>query len=42
VPVVLGKNGVERIIELELAPKARRQFEDSSSMIKDAIGRMSN
>ncbi len=42
VPVVLGKNGVERILDLELTPKARRQFEASGSIIRDAIWRLSN
>jgi len=37
VPVVLGKNGVERIIELELSPEAKRQFKKSASIIKDTI-----
>ncbi|MGB9134771.1 MAG: malate dehydrogenase [Candidatus Bathyarchaeia archaeon] len=42
VPVVLGKNGVERILELNLTPKTRKQFEDSSSIIREAIERISN
>lgn len=37
VPVVLGKNGVERILELELSPEAKRQFKKSASIIKDTI-----
>lgn len=37
VPVVLGKNGVERILELELNPEAKRQFKKSASIIKDTI-----
>jgi len=37
VPVVLGKNGVERILELELSPEAKRQFEKSASIIKGTI-----
>ncbi|UCF58715.1 MAG: malate dehydrogenase [Candidatus Bathyarchaeota archaeon] len=35
VPVVLGKNGVERILELELSPEAKRQFRKSASIIRD-------
>ena len=37
VPVILGKNGVERILELELSPEAKRQFNESASIIKDMI-----
>ncbi len=37
VPVVLGKIGVERIIELELSPKAKERFDRSVAAIKDAI-----
>jgi malate dehydrogenase len=37
VPVVLGKNGVERILELELSPEAKRRFKKSASIIKDTI-----
>ena len=38
VPVALGKNGVERILELKLAPETRRQFECSVSVIREALG----
>jgi malate dehydrogenase len=41
VPVVLGRNGVERILELKLTPKTRRQFENSVSIIRDAIEKVS-
>jgi malate dehydrogenase len=37
VPVVLGKNGVERILQLDLRPETRRQLEKSVSLTKDAI-----
>lgn len=37
VPVVLGKRGVERIIELELSQKAKERFDRSVAAIKDAI-----
>jgi len=37
VPVILGKNGVERILELELSPEVKRQFNESASIIKDMI-----
>jgi malate dehydrogenase len=37
VPVVLGKKGVEKIIELELSPKTKEQFAKSVAVIKEAI-----
>lgn len=37
VPVILGRNGVERILELELMPEAKQLFEKSVSIIKEAI-----
>jgi malate dehydrogenase len=37
VPVVLGKNGVERVLELELTPEAKQLFEKSVLIIKEAI-----
>ncbi len=37
VPVVLGKEGVEKIIELELSQKTRERFEKSVNIIKEAI-----
>jgi malate dehydrogenase len=37
VPVILGRNGVERILELELMPEAKQLFEKSVSLIKEAI-----
>ena len=40
VPVVLGRNGVEKILELKLTPETRKQFEDSVSIIKSAIKRI--
>jgi malate dehydrogenase len=40
VPCVLGKKGVERILELRLDAEAARAFEKSASMIKDAIAEM--
>jgi malate dehydrogenase len=41
VPVVLGKGGVEKILELELTPETRQRFESSVSIIKEAISRLS-
>lgn len=40
VPVVLGRNGVEKILELELQPETRRRFEMSVATIKEAIGKL--
>jgi len=37
VPVVLGKNGVERIIELKLSEESQRRFDHSVETIKQAI-----
>ena len=37
VPVVLGKNGVEKIIELELSPQSKERFEKSIAAIKQAV-----
>jgi len=37
VPVVLGRNGVERVLELELTPEANQLFEKSVSIMKEAI-----
>jgi malate dehydrogenase len=40
VPVVLGRNGIERIIELELAPESKQRFEKSVETIKNAIAQL--
>lgn len=37
VPVVLGKNGVERIIELKLSSESQQRFEKSVQTIKNAF-----
>jgi malate dehydrogenase len=37
VPVVLGKDGVGKILELELNPETYKQFMKSASIIRDAI-----
>ena len=42
VPVILGKNGVERILELELSSEAEEQFKRSASIIKRMINRLRN
>jgi malate dehydrogenase len=40
VPVVLGRKGVERILELNLSPNVRPLFEKSVSIIKEALGKL--
>jgi malate dehydrogenase len=40
VPVVLGRGGVERILELDLSPEAKRGLENSVLTIKDAIKKL--
>jgi len=40
VPVVLGRNGIERILELELVPETKKRFEQSVSNIKKAIEKL--
>jgi len=37
VPVVLGKEGVEKIIELDLSEKTQERFTKSAAVVKDAI-----
>jgi malate dehydrogenase len=37
VPCVLGKNGVERIVELKLDPKTKAEFEESVASVADVI-----
>ncbi|MEM3577442.1 MAG: malate dehydrogenase [Candidatus Bathyarchaeia archaeon] len=40
VPVVLGRNGVEKILELELQPETKKRFEMSVATIKEAIDKL--
>jgi malate dehydrogenase len=40
VPCVLGKDGVEKILEVRLDAEAKKAFEKSASIIKDAIAEM--
>jgi len=42
VPVILGKNGIERILELELMPETKKRLENSVSTIKDAIKKLND
>jgi len=40
VPVVLGRNGVERILQLKLKPETCKQFEKSVAIIKGATSQL--
>ena len=40
VPVVLGKNGVERILQLELTAETRKRFEKSAAVVREALKMM--
>jgi len=40
VPAKIGKNGVERIVELSLAEEEKREFERSAQAIKDTLGKI--
>ncbi len=40
VPVVLGKGGVEKVVELELEERERRRLEDAYTSIKSLIDRL--
>jgi len=40
VPVILGENGVERIIELKLGSEVEKQFRMSVSTIKDSMNKL--
>jgi malate dehydrogenase len=42
VPVVLGKNGVERIIELKLSEESQQRFDHSVAAIKQAIAALTD
>jgi len=40
VPVVLGRNGVERVLELELTDETRKRFEKSILVVREALREM--
>jgi malate dehydrogenase len=42
VPVILGKNGVEKIIDLKLSSESRQLFENSITKIKAAVAALKN
>ena len=35
VPVIIGSNGVEKVVELELSPEEKNNFEKSIDAVKD-------
>ena len=40
VPVVIGKNGVEKIIEIKLSPEEQKMFDNSVAAVKDLTAAM--
>jgi len=40
VPVILGRNGVERILKLELTPETKKRFAGSVSIIRETIKKL--
>jgi malate dehydrogenase len=40
VPVILGKRGVEKILELRLGPQVEQQFKQSASAIQDMLRKL--
>jgi malate dehydrogenase len=40
VPVVLGRNGVERILELKLSSESQARFDKSLGAVKNAIDQL--
>ena len=40
VPVILGKDGVEKIIELKLSPESNARFQKSVETIKKSIAQL--
>jgi len=42
VPVILGRNGVEKILDLKLKPETYKQFRNSVSIVRNAIEKLRN
>lgn len=42
VPVVLGKKGIEKVLEIRLNPKVKKQFLESASILRKAINKLEN
>ncbi len=40
VPCILGRNGVESVIELPLEPSERKEFDQSLAGVRDDINRL--
>lgn len=41
-PVILGKNGVERVIELELDPDDKIRFDESKKVVDKTLSLLKN
>ena len=39
VPVIIGKNGVEKIVEIELSDEEKKQFDLSIQAVKDLLAK---
>ena len=39
VPVIIGKNGIEKILELELNDKEKKEFKESTNSVKKLINK---
>jgi malate dehydrogenase len=42
VPVILGKKGIEKVLEIKLNPNAQKQFLKSASILRKAIKKLDN
>jgi malate/lactate dehydrogenase len=40
VPVIVGKNGVEKIVQLDLNSDEREKFQESARLVKDSIPKL--
>lgn len=40
VPVIIGRNGVERIVELQLTDEERKAFNNSVNMVREVVAAM--
>ena len=40
IPAVIGKNGIERILEIKLSDEERKKLENSAQIIKEQIERI--
>ena len=42
VPVIIGKEGVDKVLELDLSPQAKQLFDNSVTKVKEAIAALKN